>query len=274
MDILQAMILGIIQGATEFLPVSSSGHLALVPWWLNWNIPDDLAFAVAVHMGTLIAVLIYFRKDWLAVLRGALNIVRTRSLNAPESALLILLIVGTLPMIIGALLQEVLGDVFDSPAIVALFLLGTAALLVVSEQISKARPADRKTINSMRWQDALRIGFAQLIAILPGISRSGSTIAAGLALGIKREDAARFSFMLGTPAILAAGLLTAVQSLNGSNSGLEWSVILVGFASAAVIGYASIALLLAIVRRHRLYGFAAYCALFGLITLAAVLLGQ
>ncbi|MBN2471666.1 MAG: undecaprenyl-diphosphate phosphatase, partial [Anaerolineae bacterium] len=263
-----------IQGATEFLPISSSGHLALVPWWFHWDIPDDLVFVVAVHMGTLIAVLIYFRKDWLAVLHGAVSILRTRTLNGPDSTLVWLLVVGTLPMIIGALLQEPLENLYQNPAAVAVFLLGTAGLLTLSELLSKNATVARKSVQDMGWQDALRIGFAQLIAILPGISRSGSTIAAGLALGIKREDAARFSFMLGTPTILAAGALTGIQGLDGFEGGIEWPVILAGFASAAVVGYGAIALLIAVVRRHRLYGFAIYCAFFGLITLVAVLLGR
>ena len=274
MNVIQALILGIIQGATEFLPVSSSGHLVLIPWWLNWDIPDDLLFAVAVHLGTLLAVLVYFRKDWLAVLRGLGHVARTRTINTPDSRLVGLLFIGTLPILIAVVLEGLLEDVFQAPAVVAVCLLITAGLLTLSEILSRDSSKARTALESMRWADALRIGFAQLVAILPGISRSGSTIAAGLALGIKREDAARYSFMLGTPAILGAGLITALKAFSGYDSALDWSVILVGFTSAAIVGYASIAFLLSFVRQRKLYSFAIYCACFGLISLVAALLGR
>lgn len=274
MSTLQALLLGIIQGATEFLPVSSSGHLALLPWWFGWDIPDDLIFAVAVHLGTLTAVLIYFWRDWLAVLQGAVHIVRTRRLDTQDSRLLGLLAIGTLPILLAALLQSLLEDVFQAPAVVAICLLGTALLLTISEKLSERQHNARTPLIEMSWLDALLVGMAQLLAILPGISRSGSTIAAGLARGITREDAARYSFLLGTPAILGAGLLTAIQAASGNGSTLEWRVLLTGFISAAVVGYAAIAFLLAFVRRNKLYGFAIYCAAFGLITLAAILLGR
>lgn len=274
MSTLQALILGIVQGATEFLPVSSSGHLALIPWWIGWDIPEDLIFAVAAHLGTLTAVLIYFWRDWLAVLRGALHIATTRRVNTDESRLVGLLAVGTLPIVLGAMLHGLLEDLFQAPAVVAVCLLGTALLLTVSERLSARQTANQTPIEGMTWLDALLIGMAQLLAILPGISRSGSTIAAGLARGISREDAARYSFLLGTPAILGAGLITAIQAAGGYGGTVEWPTLLVGFMSAAVVGFAAIALLLAFVRRHKLYGFAIYCAAFGLVTLAAILLGR
>jgi undecaprenyl-diphosphatase len=274
-SLFQALILGIVQGATEFLPVSSSGHLALLPWWLGWNIPDDLVFAVAVHLGTLLAVVIYFRRDWIRVFQGGLQLLRTHRVVTPESSLFLMIVVGSIPVgLLGTTLSHVLENVFQAPAVVSVFLLITAGLLTFSEKTTDTLHLAPHPVETMTWRDALFIGLAQLAALLPGISRSGSTIAAGLFRGIDRADSARFSFMLGTPAIIGAGLLTSLNAWREHNVTLEVLPVIVGFASAAVVGYIAIAFLLAFVRQRRLYGFAVYCTVVSLVTLAAVLLGR
>ncbi|GAB4570983.1 MAG: undecaprenyl-diphosphatase UppP [Anaerolineae bacterium] len=275
MTILHALILGIIQGATEFLPISSSGHLALLPWWFGWEIPNNIVFVVAVHLGTLVAVVLYFWEDWLGIARGAWELVSHRRVNSAESRLFLAIVIGSLPIaLVGAFLSQVLDQVFETPAVVALFLLVTAALLTFSERKSVGDAGHFRHLENIRWQDALFVGLAQLIALLPGISRSGSTIAAGLFRGIDRTDSARFSFLLGTPAILGAGLVTVLHANEAMPAAIDPLPILVGFGSAAVVGYLAIALLLNVVRRHRLYGFAAYCVIFATLSLGAVIIGR
>jgi undecaprenyl-diphosphatase len=273
-SLLQAIILGIVQGATEFLPISSSGHLVLVPWWLNWDIPADLVFTVAVHLGTLVAVLVYFWRDWLRVLQGAWKIVTTRRIDDPDSRLFLFLIVGSIPVgIIGALFASEIEQAFQQPAAAAGFLLVTAALLVFSELRTNSQAANR-TLNDMSWLDAILVGVAQLLALFPGVSRSGSTIAAGLFRGITRPDAARFSFLLGTPAIIGAGLITGLDLIQSPEAAGELPLLLAGFISAGIVGYASIAFLLTHLRKRRLYIFAAYCTVVGLLSLLVALAGR
>lgn len=272
MDLLKALILGILQGATEFLPISSSGHLVLVPWWLGWD-ESPLVFDVVVHLGTLVAVLVYFWRDWLTLLRAGFRVLQNRTLSDldPDARLLLLLAVGTIPAaVIGALLDDVFEAAFGEPRAVAAFLLLTAALLVFSER----RYAAHRTLHDLTPADALIIGAAQAFAIFPGISRSGSTIAAGMTRGLSRPLAARFSFLLATPIILGAGAKQAFDVLTGDvtvGSDLVGALV-VGFVAAAVVGYASIWFLMRLVQTRRLYGFAAYCAVFGAVSLLVALL--
>ncbi len=255
MTIIQALILGLVQGATEFLPVSSSAHLVLVPWLLNWNAPG-LVFDTVVHLGTLLAVVIYFWKDILQIVVGVLNTLKARNLNDPHGKLGWIVVVGTIPAaLIGYLLESTFEKLFGAPAIVLGFLFITGLVLFITERISaKIRP-----IESLTWKDALLIGLAQAAAIAPGISRSGSTIAAGLALGIKREAATRFSFLLVIPIILGAGIFKLKDAFDVGFSGSETTTLIIGFAAAAISGYAAISYLLAFVRKHSLYVFAGYC---------------
>ena len=262
MSLLQAIILGIVQGATEFLPISSSGHLVLVPWWLNWDIPADLVFTVAVHLGTLVAVLVYFWRDWLRVLQGAWKIVTTRRIDDPDSRLFLFLIVGSIPVgIIGALFASEIEQAFQQPAAAAGFLLVTAALLVFSELRTNSQAANR-TLNDMSWLDAILVGVAQLLALFPGVSRSGSTIAAGLFRGITRPDAARFSFLLSIPAIGGALVL---QLLGGEAHGRSDLPLLIAAAVAAfAVGLVAIRLTaLAVVQSH-FWKFGFYCVVAGI----------
>lgn len=274
MDIIEAIVLGILQGATEFLPVSSSGHLVLVPWYLGWDEPP-LTFDVVVHLGTLTAVLVYFWRDWLTLIRAGWTALKTRSLHRTsdqdlDARLLVLLMVGTLPAALVGLLLESEFDRLSEPPVVAALLLVTAGLLTFSER----HLTGSRSLGNLTLRDALAIGAAQAFAILPGISRSGSTIAAGIARGLPRASAARYSFLLGTPIILGAGGKQMLDLLLGAEplgDGLA-PALAAGFVSAALVGYACISFLMRLLQHRPLYGFAIYCAVFGTLSLLVALL--
>ena len=267
MTIFQALLLGILQGATEFLPISSSGHLVLVPWLLNWQKPG-LTFDTIVHLGTLVAVVIYFRRDIWRIFIGLLATLRERSLVNDDGRLGWLIALGSVPAaVIGFLLEDFFEALFGAPLIVSCLLLVTGLILFLSERASKR---DR-SLTAIGVKDSLLIGLAQAGAIAPGISRSGATIAAGLGLNVNREAAARFSFLLALPIILGAGLFKLKDTLEIGISGGEATVLVAGFLAAAISGYACIYFLLAYVRRHSLYIFAWYCWAFGLLCLIVAL---
>jgi len=267
MSVWQAILLGILHGVTEFLPVSSSGHLVIVPYLLGWPDPG-LALDTLLHLGTLLAMVIYFWSDLWRLLRAGLQSLRRRSLADPDARVAWALVVATIPAgVIGLLFEDKIEQLFGVPMAAAAFLLGTALLLVLSELLgSRQRP-----ITSISWVDSLLIGFAQTLAIAPGLSRSGSTIAAGLFVGFRREDAARFSFLLAVPVVLGSGLYQLAKLALDGGGGTPAGVVVAGMAAAGISGYLAIAGLLALIRRHSLYVFAVYCALFGGLVLAGVL---
>jgi len=263
LDLLQAVILGAIQGATEFVPVSSSGHLVLVPWLLHWPTPG-LVFDTMVHWGTLAAIVLYFRKEWWRILAGGLSGLAAHDWHRPEVRLLVCLVIGSIPAaVLGLLLEDWFESLFLQPVWVSLFLLVTAAVLVSAERLFSAT----RSISDLGWRDALLIGVGQAVAIVPGISRSGATISAGLMRGLSREEAARFGFLLGTPAILGAGMLQLRTLVSESGWRDQLPTLGAGFLAAAITGYLCVWGLLRFLSRRRLYPFAAYCALFGLLCL-------
>lgn len=271
MSIFEAIIIGIIQGATEFLPISSSGHLVLLPEVFNMTNPD-LTLIGLVHAGTLLAVLIYFRQDlWniiTAVLRG---LSQRQPFAEPDAKLGWLIVVGSIPVgIVGLLFASFFEEVFSSPRMAAGFLLVTAVLLVVGERMLSGK----KALAQMTWTDAIIVGLFQMVALFPGVSRSGSTIVGGLSRGLDRPTAARFSFLLGIPAILAAGLEAIVHIFTANGRDFSTGVYIVAFIAAAITGYACIHWLLTWVKKHTLYGFAVYVTLFSLAFLAISFLGS
>ncbi len=208
MSLFQALVLGIVQGLTEYLPVSSSAHLVLVPWALGWEFDPDAAFAfdVLVQMGTLVAVIAYFWKDLVHMLRATLRaLVHREAIQDPYVRLAGLIVLGTIPAVIaGVALKDIVEAAFGSPLATSGFLLVTAALLLAAERIGKRlRPLETAT-----WRDAVWIGLAQALALFPGLSRSGATISAGLLRGFDRPGSARFSFLLSIPVMIGAGVLT------------------------------------------------------------------
>jgi undecaprenyl-diphosphatase len=270
LNLVQALILGVLQGATEFLPVSSSGHLVLAPWLLGWDSPG-LAFDAVVHWGTALAVVAYFWRDWISLVVAALRSLRALTLRrlqpAPGSAearLAWFIVLGTVPAaLIGWLLEGFFEAMFARPVAAAGFLLATAALLAAGEYLGRRE----RDLDTLTWPDALLVGLAQALAIFPGISRSGATIAAGLARGLRREPAARFSFLLATPIILGAGLFKVLDLAQEGDLLVQAPVLGVGFLAAGGVGFGCIHFLLRYLQRRRLYPFAIYCAVAGIVCL-------
>src|SRR5262245_15187677 len=199
MSILQAIVFGAVQGLTEFLPISSTAHLILLPWFMGWPDPG-LAFDVALHLGTLVALLIYFRADWIALIGAGFGVLRghTQSTNARMA---MLIVAATIPgAAAGALFEHKVEDALRAPQLIGVMLIVMALVLVAAEAVGRRK----KNLIEVSWGDALAIGVAQAFAIVPGVSRSGSTITAGLFLNMKRDAAARFSFYLSAPIIAGA----------------------------------------------------------------------
>jgi undecaprenyl-diphosphatase len=249
--VLQAVLWGLVQGITEFLPISSDGHLVLIPALVGFA-PPDLATTAVLHLGTLIAVVVYFRKDLWALRRA-------RSDPAARH-LLRLLLIGSLPAALALLVVSEIERLQRSSTAAALFLLVTGLVLVFVDRL----PRGTRGIDQATPVDALLIGFAQLLAVLPGISRSGFTIATGLARGFERVATARFSFLLGVPAITAAGLFELFSLAN--DGGVPQSAWL-GVVVAGLTGYLAIAFLLRMLARTGLSGYGVYCLTFGTIAL-------
>ena len=259
MTVLEALVLGIVQGATEFLPVSSSGHLVLVPWLFGWSEPG-LVYSAFLHWGTLLAVLVFFRHDLYRILLAWLTSLRDRSFEDPEGRIAWWIIIATIPAgVIGIIFKDFFETLFSSPRIVACFLLFTALILTISERLG----GQRKSADEMQWYDALMVGLAQAAAITPGISRSGATIGAGLLRGVTRTSATRFSLLLMVPSIFGAGILSSLDLAKVVLLSNGWLVLMVGFTSAAISGYLAIRWMVTYLTRNPLTVFAIYCAIVG-----------
>ena len=269
MTVLQAIILGIVQGLTEFLPVSSSAHLVLVPSAFGWELDPAFAFAfdVLVQMGTLLAVIVYFAptlRDILAAVWSGLR--ARRPFVDPLARLGWLILLATIPAVIaGTLFHDVVEAAFGNPQGVFVSLLVTAALLAGAERFGRPQ----KTLDRLSGVDAIAVGAAQALALLPGISRSGSTISAGLLRGLQRAEAARLSFLMSIPVMIGAGLV-GLKDLADLSPGPELLLpVAIGFLTAAVVGYLTIRWLLAYLAGHRLTVFAAYCFIVGILGLVS-----
>jgi undecaprenyl-diphosphatase len=259
--VFQALVLGVLQGLAEFLPISSSAHLTLAPWLFHWRDPG-LAFDVALHFGTLIAVVWYFRHQWITLIGAVASIIAHRRVETEQERRAVYLIIATIPgAIAGLALEKYAESTFRDPKLVATVLI---IMGVVLWWIDK-RSAQDRPLESITWVDALLIGLAQMFAIIPGVSRSGSTITAGRALRLTREGAAIFSFLMSMPIIAAASLLKLPHVLK--TEGIDAQLV-VGVLASAVSGWLAISVLLRFVVR-RSYGiFAVYRVVLGLIVLA------
>lgn len=265
MTILQGVALGIIQGITEFLPISSSAHLVLIPHWLGWSFDSQLEFTfdILLHLGTLVAVITCFWQDirviLLAFLAGMWNRKPFENDNAKIGWLIVL---ATIPAgLVGIVAKEFFLDMLDNPRGVAALLLVTAFVIIAAESYT---PSIRIRINDIRWLDALIIGFFQVLAVLPGISRSGVTMVGGLLRKLTHESAARLSFLMAIPIMLGAGLVAGIELFNNRLLWQYWPAILAGFFAALLVGMVSIHWLLRYLRNHSLRPFAWYCVLVGL----------
>ncbi len=245
MNILQTFVLGMVQGLGEFLPISSSAHLIIAPWLFRWKDPG-LGFDVALHLGTLLAVVVYFWGDILLLIKGFWHSLfkSTRDLrNNIYQKLAWLLVIASVPgAIIGKLLETEAEKAFRNPLLIAGTLLVFALILWWVDSVG----ARAKNLDRIRWLDALWVGLSQALAIIPGVSRSGSTIGTGLFLGFKREDAARFSFLMSIPIILGAGLV----NIKHFHDGVTTLELAIGFLSAAIFGFLAIKYLLRYLAKH------------------------
>jgi undecaprenyl-diphosphatase len=261
MDNLHAVWLALLQGLTEFLPISSSAHLILVPKLLGWT-DQGLAFDVAVHVGTLLAVVIYFRSDVMRLLHAWWRSVMRREQTA-DARLAWLLLLGTLPVAVaGLLLHDIVEAQLRSPHVIALATIGFGILLWIAD----LRGRQTRTEREMGVVDVLWIGFAQALALIPGTSRSGITMTAGLALGLTRTAAARFSFLLSIPVILMAGGYEARELVHQAGS-VPWGAILLGTVVAAISAWLSILLFLRLIERVGMLPFVIYRLLLGCLLL-------
>ena len=269
-QLIQAIVLGLVQGLTEFLPVSSSGHLIVVPALLGWDDPfiESLAFSVMLHVATLLALLVYFRSDWLRLIPAGLATLRDRSFrDDPDRRLAWLLAASTIPaVIVGVLFNDVIENAFREPRIVAMTLVAGAVVLWVADRLgSRSRP-----ISGLTFPMAIGIGAAQALALVPGVSRSGISISAGLFAGLDREAAARFAFLMATPITAGAGIWE-LRTILAGEAGVELPLVplLAGMVASLVAGLVAISVLMRYLRSHGVGVFVAYrIALAALIVVA------
>jgi undecaprenyl-diphosphatase len=263
LTVLQAIVLGALQGLAEFLPISSSAHLALTPWILGWESPG-LAFDVALHLGTLAAVLWFFRAQWATLARAAWRITLTRRVETEEERRVIFLVIATIPGGVGGLLlADYAETVFRTPALIATTLIIMGIILWAIDRFS---PHER-ALGDMRWTHALIFGVAQVLALVPGVSRSGSTMTAGRALRFHRESAAVFAFLMSMPITAAAAIYEVPRAIAEGGLGAP---IVAGVITSALSGWLAISVLLRYVARHGYGVFAIYRIVFGLAVLGLV----
>ncbi len=286
-SIVQIIVLALLQGVTELFPISSLGHTVIVPALLGWgNVNGNENFVplvVALHLGTAIALIFYFWRDWLQVIRTLLNSARTRKVRTgTDEWVSWLLIIGSIPTgLLGLFLKKPLEHLFATPIISATFLVVNGSILFASELLRRSKetnaeslsPKERETrfrpLSSLGWKEALFIGLTQSLALIPGISRSGTTMAGGMVARLSHEDAARFSFLLGTPIIFAAALIEVPKLFHESTAMLL--LVFFGMVLSGVAAYLSTKFLMRYFEGGRLFPFAYYCWAVGLISIGLML---
>jgi undecaprenyl-diphosphatase len=273
LNIFQAIFLGLVQGLTEFLPISSSAHLKVIPEALRWGDPG-VAFTAIIQLGSIAAVIWFFWSDIVNVVTGALAAIKKKNYQSLEFQMAAGIVLGTIPIIFfGLLIKKFIPDFDRSPlrslgaiAIASIFM---SVLLGISEQIGRR---DRD-LNKLTMIDGIWMGLGQALALIPGCSRSGSTLTAGLFMGLERAAAARFSFLLGIPAITLAGLLSLKDASDAGFTGISPAALIAGTISAAVFSYLSIAWLLKFLQTHNTFIFILYRLGFGVAILTAIGMG-
>lgn len=265
MTIFQAAILGLVQGITEFLPISSTAHLRLVPAVLSW--PDGgAAFAAVIQLGTLMAVIGFFLRDLVRMIGAAVTPATRRDLDA---RMLLYMVAGTVPIgVVGLLAKHAIEGPLRSILVIATSLIVVGLLMAVVEKTAR----HERPLESFTLRDALMVGLAQSLALIPGTSRSGITLVAAMLLGFRRDAAARFSFLLSIPAVAAAGVFELPKLMRNHEVGA--TALVVGLATAAISGYLSVAWLLRFLRTRTTYGFVVYRVALGIGLIAAVLAGR
>ena len=260
MTVFQAIVMGVIQGLSEFLPISSSAHLALTPWLLGWPSPG-LAFDVALHLGTLIALVWFFWQEWITLAKAFFSILKKRKLETESERRVAFVVVATIPgALAGYLLQDYAKTIFRTPALTGAMLIVMGAVLWLVDRSAK----QERGITTMTWRDAILVGLAQMFAIVPGVSRSGSTITAGRAVGMTREAAAVFSFLLSLPIITAA---VVFEGRHAIANGITMPIV-AGVIASAISGWLAISVLLKFISRNSYGVFALYRLIVGAGVLA------
>lgn len=266
--VFESIILGIVQGLTEFLPISSTAHLRVIPALLGWTDPGA-AFSAVIQIGTILAVFVYFREDLLRIARGTLRGIKSgRPLQDKDGRLGFYICVGSIPIVVsGLLFQKLIKNELRSLYVIAAALVAVGIVMAIADRLAARKQRDG-VIREITLQDALFVGTAQMFALIPGVSRSGSTIAAGLIRGLDRAEAARFSFLLSIPAITGAGLKELYELLQLGIDPDGVVTLITGTVVSFVVGYAAIAGLIAFLKKRSVMVFVVYR-----IGLAVVLLG-
>jgi undecaprenyl-diphosphatase len=272
MTVLQSIFLGIVQGLTEFLPISSSAHLVIFPYIFGWDLDPQVSFVfdVLVQVATLIAVIFYFKKEILEIIKQMIiGIINRKPFFTSEAKLGWCILIATIPAgLVGVSFKDYIELAFRSILFVAIALFGNAIILAFAEFIGKRN----HSLEQISFLDGLWIGIAQVISIFPGISRSGSTMAGGLARNLKRTSSAKFSFLLSIPIMLAAGLYTSLDLFTLPDISQSLMIFIPGFISAAIVGYLSIRWLIGYLTNRSFYIFSIYCAAVGVIIFGLYLL--
>lgn len=286
MTIIQSILVAIIQGLTEFLPVSSSAHIVIMTSIyklftdkeINMTSQEEIFFAIIIHLGTLISILTYFKKDIISIIKGLIEGIKTKNFNTPEALYGIYIIIGTLITVLIAFpLKDVVENLMSAPYIVGIFLIFTGIILLLSEykssQIMEERKDDIEKVsnkNSLTIKKASLIGLAQGLAIFPGFSRSGLTIACGLFTGLDKLKAAKFSFLLSVPIILGSSIFYPIFEVDFHLiKTFNWVAIITGFIVSIIVGYLCIKYFLKFLSRFSLRIFAYYCFIVGILTFYA-----
>lgn len=264
MNFFEALILGIVQGISEFLPISSSGHLIVAEHYMHLPVADLQSFDVAVHFGTLLTIFVYFRKDIGKLLITFGQMMARKAQDSEEKKLIGYLILGTVPaVLVGLFFNEFLKDNFRNTGSVAFMLILVAVYFVVAEMVKR-----RRRVQKIGLFQAALIGCAQAVALIPGVSRSGITIATGLVQGVRRDEAARFSFLLGAVAISAASILSVYKVVKGEFPVPSADILITGITSSFLAGYVSVSFLMKFLKSHPLHVFAIYRILLAVVILS------
>lgn len=259
MEIIQGIVLGAVQGLTEFIPISSSGHLILVRKLFGWEDPG-VVFDIILHLGTLLAVMIYFRKDWINIFQSLIR-------RGEKNSLLWLLIIATIPTFIaGFFLNDFINSIFRDFLWVSAFLIIIGLVFLAAEKYNNIK-IKKKNLSEINWKDALIIGLVQVLSLLPGVSRSGMTISAGLFRSLKRTESTRFSFLMASIAISGASIYGLFDLFENSNNFINLPALLMGFITSFVLGYLSIKYLMRFLKNHQLNIFAYYVIAIGILLL-------
>ena len=277
LTIFQAIILGSLQGISELFPISSLGHSVLLPALLHWQIDQTsdsfISFVILTHLATALALLLFFYRDWVRIIRDMAASIVSRRMVSAHARIGFLIIVASIPAgLLGLIFQTKLQLLFANAQLVAIVLIFNGAVLYIAELLRTKAPrgADDRKLARMTWMQSIGIGLAQCLALIPGFSRTGTTMTAGLMNGFSHDNAARFSFLLATPIIFAAAVLKVPHILTHHG---EWSTAIAGFIFAALFAYISVRFLTRYFETRTLKPFALYCVLAGAIAFALLTLG-